>query len=167
MWQSKSFFNFEIIGGIIVISKLDQYGYEGLEIKGITIHNTGRSESAKELFNEMETIDTSSGGCHFLIDENETIEVLPLNYCAYHTGKAKDWGNNFTIAIEICRSQASNDLYMAAQQRAVRKIKSLMKKYNLTKYDIYFHKDFNSKTYCPHKTLDIYQTKKKFIKEVF
>lgn len=148
-----------------MISKLEQYGYEGLEVKGITIHNSGLRESAKEIFDLLETT-TTSGGCHFLVDESEVIEVMPLSWCAYHTGKAKDWGNDFTIAIEICRSQESEELYFNAQKRAVRLIKKLKKQYNLTNDDIYFHNDFNRKTYCPHKILDYYGNKKTFIKEV-
>lgn len=150
-----------------MITRLNQYGYEGLEIKGITIHNTGREESAKDLFDIIENKDNSSSGCHFLIDEKDIIEVMPLSWCAFHTGKAKDYGNNNTIAIEICRSQANDELYLKAQKNAIKKIKSLMKEYSLTIDNIYFHKDFNQRTYCPHKILDIYKNKENFIKEVF
>lgn len=150
-----------------MISKLEQYGYEGLEIKGITIHNAGNKMSAQELFDFLENDNKYNNGCHFLVDENEVIEVMPLTWCAYHTGKGKDFGNNNTIAIEICRSQSEIDIYMKAQDRAVELIKELMNKYNLSTKKIYLHKDFNSKTYCPHKILDIYKTKKNFIKEVF
>ena len=148
-----------------MISKKEQYGYKGLEVKGITIHNTNSPLSAREIFDILENSD-NNGGCHFLIDEKETIQVLPLDWCAYHTGKGKDWGNNYTIAIEICRSQSSLETYMKAQERAVRKIKNLMKSYNLISQNIYFHNDFAPRTYCPHKILDIYQTKNNFIKEV-
>lgn len=149
-----------------MISKLDQYGYQGLDIKGITIHNTGREESAQEIFQMLEE-SKYAGGCHFLIDENEVVEVMPLDWCAYHTGKGKDWGNNHTIAIEICRSQSSRELYEQAQARAVEWIKYLMYAYDLSAESIYFHKDFANHTYCPHKILDNYQSKKNFIKEVF
>lgn len=148
-----------------MIKNMDQFGYPGLEVKGITIHNTGRRESARELFNELKNSQVNQG-CHFLIDETETIQMLPLDWCAYHTGKGKDWGNNHTIAIEICRSQNTSDLYFASQVRAIRKIKKLMNEYNLTTSDIYFHNDFSPRTYCPHKILETYGNKKNFIKGV-
>lgn len=148
-----------------MIDKLEQYGYKGLEIKGITIHNTTRSLGAREEFKLLEN-GLESGGCHFLIDENEIIEVMPLDWCAYHTGKGKDWGNDYTIAIEICRSQSDFGLYMRAQNNAIKFIKKLMKTYKLTNADVYFHIDFNKTTYCPHKILEIYKSKKNFIKEV-
>ena len=44
-------------------------------------------------------------------------------------------------------------------------IKTLLDKYNLTTKDIYFHNDFNTRTYCPHKILDYYGNKKNFIEK--
>ena len=97
-------------------------------------------------------------------DENEVIQAMPLNYCVYHTGMGIDWACKHTLAIEIARSQSS--LYPKAEEKAVEYIKYLMERYKLTKDDIYFHNDFNQRTYCPHRILDQY-TKKQWIERWF
>lgn len=134
-------------------------------VKGITIHNTGNVKSAEELYQELK----ESGRlnlCHFLVDEKNTIQTFPIHEEASHTGKGYDFGNRFTIAIEICRSQSAWELYEQAQNNAVKLIKELMKEYSLSLEDIYFHHDFNIKTYCPHRILSEYGNKETFIREV-
>lgn len=140
----------------------EQIGFKGLDVKGITIHNTGNKLSAKEIYDYIETSGTNHG-CHYLVDEKETIQVLPLDYCTYHTGKGLDFGNTNTIAIEICRSQSDIETYLKAQKRAIELIKDLMSKYGLTNDQVFFHNSFNERTYCPHRILDIYKSRKEFI----
>ena len=142
-----------------MIENKEQFGYPGLEVKGITIHNTGNALSAEECYSIMEN-STDSRGTHYFVDEYEVIQAMPEDWCVYHTGMAKDWACKHTIAIEICRSQSDLQTYLKAERKAVRLIKKLLKKYNLTTKDIYFHKDFNSKTYCPHRIFEEYTTKK-------
>ena len=144
----------------------NQYGEEGIVVKGITIHNTGNKYSAKQNA-ELMANSSSEAGCHFFIDETDTVQMMPETYHVWHTGKAYDFGNLSTIAIEICRSACGEKLYKEAQERAVRKVKNLLKKYGLTTNDVYFHRDFNQTTYCPHRILDMYGDKKNFIKEEF
>lgn len=148
-------------------SKWSQYGKEGLDVKGITIHNTNSPLSAKELFSYLENECELPTGCHYLVDESEVIEVMPLNWCTYHTGKGEDVGFRKTIAIEICNSQDDEKTYMKAQDKAIKLIAELMRRYDLNIEDIYFHIDFNNQYYCPHRILQIYKTKENFIKEVF
>lgn len=135
-------------------------------VKGITIHNTGNDMSAREnydLMAERKQINL----CHYLIDEKEIINVFPEDREASHTGKGYDFGNRFTLAIEVCRSQSDEELYLKAQKKAVAFIKKLMKKYDLTNDDLYFHNDFNQQAYCPHRILEIYKTKGEFIHGCF
>lgn len=137
-----------------------------LIVKGITIHNTGTTDSAKELVKKME--DTKQMYlCHYVVDENEVIQTTDESTIAFHTGKGYDFGNRFTLAIEICRSQSDFYLYKSAQSKAIELIKSLMDKYGLSTDDIYFHNDFNINTYCPHKILDHYGNKKEFMRKEF
>ncbi|MFV0551765.1 MAG: N-acetylmuramoyl-L-alanine amidase family protein [Anaerorhabdus sp.] len=141
----------------------EQFGIDSFEVKGITIHNTGTKDTAYELYKKIRK-SSMSNGAHFLVDKDQVIQLLPLNHSSWHTGKGYDFGNLFTIAIEICQSQS--DDYFEAQKRAATLIKQLLKSYGLTTADIYFHNDFNERTYCPHRILDIYKTKEEFIKEV-
>lgn len=145
-------------------NKYNQFGFERSQedIKCIVLHNTNSELSARQLFNWLNTSCVSSQGCHFIIDHNEVIEVMPLDWSVYHTGKAIDTGNKYGIAIEIC-SNLNNDKYLEGEAKAMELVKSLMNEYNLTKNDIYFHQDFNSTTRCPNDILTRYGNKKNFI----
>lgn len=136
-----------------------------MEIKGITIHNSNNKLSANENYSILKK-SKRLDACHYLIDESVVIETIDENQSAFHTGRGYDFGNRYTLAIEICRSQCDEELYLRAEKRAIRLIKKLLKKYNLSVEDIYFHSDFN-KVKCPHRTLEIYQTKERFINECF
>lgn len=135
-------------------------------VKGITIHNTGSELSAKEIYKLLQD-DMTLNICHYLVDEKEVINVLSEDKEAHHTGRGYDYGNRFTLAIEICRSTCEDELYARAEKNAVKLIKKLMKKYKLSKDDLYFHMDFNVNTRCPHKILEKYETKERFIDEFF
>lgn len=148
-----------------MIEKKEQYGIYGLDVKGITIHNTGNGLSAYQNYQYMEN-SSGSNGTHFLVDENEVIQCMPLDWCVFHTGMGYDWACKHTIAIEICRSTDS-ELYDRAEQRAIKLIKELMSQYGLDKNDLFFHQDFRTKTYCPHRILDTYKNKKTWIERYF
>lgn len=147
-------------------NKWIQFGQPRTEaIKGITIHNTGNNLSAKALEKAMsQSMDHYA--THYFVDEKEVIQMLPDDWACYHTGKGYDMGNMRTIAIEICRSTSDEATYLKAQANAVKLTKSLLKKYHLSKSDIYFHSNFDN-FYCPHRILDKYKTRENFIKEVF
>ena len=149
-----------------MVENKEQYGIPGLEIKGITIHNTGNENSAQKCYDLLEH-SMRNNATHFFVDEKETLQFMPLDWCVFHTGRAYDWACKHTIAIEICRSLSDEKTYKQAEENAVQLIKELMNKYNLTTENIYFHKDFLSTTYCPHRILDTYGNKKEFIRRYF
>lgn len=151
---------------MITFNKMRQFGKEGLDVKGITIHNSGSFSSAREIFDWLNNECKTSQGCHYLVDSKEIIQVMPLNWSVYQTGKGEDFAFKNTISIEICESHCPIEVYLKAQNNAVVLIKKLMNRYELTDDDIYFHIDFNSVTYCPHRILDLYKSKYQFIKEV-
>lgn len=147
--------------------KWPQFGKNGLIPNCITIHNTGNYDlSAREIFDYLNNDCKTSQGCHFLIDHKEVIEVLPLDWRTYHTGKGEDYAFNNSIAIEIC-SNLDNSLYLKGQDNAVALIKELMSSYNIPLSEIYFHIDFNSTTYCPCNILDLYKNKQNFLRKFF
>ena len=148
-----------------MIKNKEQFGFRGMKVRGICVHNTGNELSAAENYANMENR-KDNRGCHFFIDEKEVLQAMPLNWCVYHTGMGKDWGCRYTLAIEICRSQAAPDLYAQAEQKGVEYIKYLLDRYELSTADIYFHNDFNQRTYCPHHILDN-ETKTEWIERCF
>lgn len=150
-------------------NKWQQYGFlrDLSDINCIVLHNTNDyKNSAQELFNYLENDCKTSQGTHFLIDHEKIIQVMPFNYGVYSTGKGNDYSSKHAIAIEIC-SNLNNDLYLQGQQKAITKIKALMKKFNIKTSSIYFHNDFDNRTYCPATILDLYGNKKNFIDKFF
>lgn len=144
-----------------------QYGQDGLVPKCITIHNTSNYDmNAQQIFDFMNNDCVTTQGTHYLVDDKGIIEVLPLTWKTWHTGKANDYAFHNSIAIEIC-SNLDNEKYLLGQDKAIDLIKELMKEYNLTNDDIYFHNDFNHKAYCPSNILDLYKTKKNFLNKFF
>lgn len=142
--------------------KWSQYGQEGLSVGGIVLHNTSNiTMSAQELFEYLENECKDSTGTHFLVDHNEVVEVMPLTWKTWSTGKGNDWAFKHCIAIEIC-DNINDELYKKGQDKAIELIKTLKSTYNLTNDDIYFHNDFNERFYCPHILLDKYGSAKRF-----
>lgn len=147
-------------------NKYEQYGFQRNkeDVKIIVLHNTGNYEmSARDLYKWLNEESTTSQGTHFIIDHNEIIEIMPVEeWGVYHTGKGKDFAAKYGIAIEIC-SNLNTDKYLQGEQKAMELVKSLIKKYHLTKNDIYFHQDFNNTIHCPNDILNIYGNRKNFI----
>ena len=144
-------------------NKYAQFGFPREQILGITIHETGNTEmSARDLFDWMANESRTNQGTHYFVDSEETVEVMPLNYGVYHTGKGMDWGNKYTIAIEIC-SSFSDEKYQQAQDRAVQLIKQLQNTYHIPNDMVFFHNDFNERVYCPKTILNRYGTSKSFV----
>lgn len=143
-------------------AKRRQYGHPDAKMRGIIIHNTNnQGKTAKELEEWMET-SKSSTGAHFFVDHNEVRQVMPLDWSVYNVGNGLAFGNTDCIAIEIC-SNPSNALYLQGQSKAIDLIKELMKKYDLTLNDIYFHRDFQPNVNCPAQILKRYGSKRNFL----
>lgn len=151
-------------------NKWSQYGFprSQADIKGITVHETGNTDmNAQQLFDYLDNECKTSQGTHYIVDSEQTIQVMPDDWAVYHTGKGKDWGCRYTIAIEIC-SNLNDELYLLAQDRAVELIWSLQEQYQIPMDLIFFHNDFNQQTYCPKTALDRYGNSKNFVyQEIF
>ena len=145
---------------------LDYYScMKSRDVLGITIHNSQNGLDAKENYDMMMKNGTNES-CHFYVDDRCFIQVMPLNYGAWHTGKGYDEGNISTIAIIICQSTMDDEIYLKAQDNAIALIYELFEVFNLNENDIYFHNEFNVNEYCPHRILDIYNSKKEFIERM-
>lgn len=147
--------------------KFNQYGFprNPIDIKGITIHETGNYEmNAQQLFDYFNDVDKSTQGAHYVVDDTQVIQLMPNDWAIYHTGKGKDYGCKYTIAIEIC-SNINDEKYKEAQDNAVQLIKQLMQQYNITSDDIFLHNDFNPVVHCPNAILNKYGSAKRFVLE--
>ena len=143
--------------------KWKQYGLPDFEPKGIVIHNTNNQLwSAKRIEEFLQNENQGSNGCHYVVDHKEVRQIMPLEWSSYSTGMGTDFGNTHCIAIEIC-SNPSNRLYLQGQDRAIKLIRKLMKKYHLTTDDIFFHRDFCPNINCPAQILKLYGSKANFL----
>lgn len=149
---------------MIAESKWKQYGLPNAEIKGIVIHNTNNQQwSAERIEKWLNEECVSSQGTHFLVDHKEVRQVMPLTWSVFNSGMGMDFANLHCIAIEIC-SNPSNEKYLTGQSKAIDLIESLMSQFNLTKKDIYFHRDFQPNINCPAQILKLYGNKNNFLK---
>ena len=146
-------------------NKYNQFGFPRTEaeIQGITIHETGNYEmDAQALHDWMNTECKTSQGTHYFVDSEKAVQAMPLDWAVYHTGKGIDWGNRYTIAIEIC-SNYNDELYHAAEDRAVALIHDLMEEYHIPSGMVFFHNDFDSRKHCPNRALNEYGSSRNFV----
>ena len=146
-------------------NKFNQYGFprSESEILGITIHETNNIEkTAKDLEEYLNHECKTSQGCHYIVDNTEVVQIMPDDWAVYHTGKGKDFGCRYTLAVEIC-SSLSDEKYYSAEDKAVELIKQLQERYHIKNDMIFFHQDFNDRTHCPNRILNKYGTSKNFV----
>lgn len=118
--------------------------------KGICIHNTANDASAKSERNNVNRWDNNAA-----VDDEEAIQLIPLNRNAWHAGDGENGqGNRNYIAIEICYSKSGGERFINAEKRAAKEVAALLKQYGWTINNIKKHQDFSNK-YCPHRTLDM------------
>lgn len=142
--------------------KWKQYGLPSMEVKGIVIHNTNNQRASAADLEKWMIENNTSQGTHFIVDHTEVRQVMPLDWSVWSTGKGMDFGNLHCISIEIC-SNPNNRLYLQGQSKAIDLIENLMHEFNLTKKDLYLHRDFNNNVNCPSQILKIYGNKTNFL----
>ena len=119
------------------------------KITSVTVHNTGnstRGAGARNHFNYLHNVENSGEryvGYHFVVDDRNIYQCLPLDEVSYHCGERE--GNYTSISIEICENIDMN--YAKAEENAVALIKELLRLFDIT--EIKSHKDWRGKN-CPH-----------------
>ena len=118
--------------------------------KYITIHDTGNASKGAGAKNHA--IYAGRGvnevGYHFVVDDKNIYQLLPLAENAWHAGDGGNGtGNRQSIAIEICENPESNRV--TAEKNAQQLAAYLMKKYGIPASNIKQHYDWNGKN-CPH-----------------
>ena len=148
-------------------NKWDQYGFlrNDSDILGITLHEIGDYKmNAHEYETWLNDVNKTSSGFHYICDCDCVVQVMPDNWAVYHTDKFLDWGNCYTLAIGII-PYLSDEKYGLAQDNAVELIKHLQEQYHIANDMIFFHNDFDSRSYCPRTILDRYKSVKRFVME--
>lgn len=142
--------------------KWPQYGEPGLIPKGIVVHSDSNYSTAEEKFNYYENECLENMGTHFLVDSNGVTEVMPTNWKVRSTGSK--WCYDNCIVIHICLDQ-NEATYKTGENYAIDLIRNLMSEYDITLGNVYAHKSFDSKRYCPYHILNEYGTFKNFLNE--
>ena len=127
-------------------------------VKTVTIHNTAGYLSARGERDRLnKKRDNVSVSFHFAVDENEAVQILPLDMHAWHAGDGdRGEGNLHSVGIEICRSLCNGGdakLYDRAEANAVILAAHLLNIYNLPTSALRMHRDWSGK-HCPHRILD-------------
>lgn len=120
----------------------------------ITIHNTGVYNVPADNFKRgcHDITQDMAVSYHFVIDEKEVIQLLPINEVAWHSGSI---GNYNSIGIEICERDG-------AEENAIKFIAQLLIALNMTDSYIRTHKFWSGKE-CPRLILPHLD---KFLKDV-
>ncbi|MHA6481045.1 N-acetylmuramoyl-L-alanine amidase [Paenibacillus sp. strain BS8-2] len=119
----------------------------------ITIHNTANPTStARGERNWLINLDNNvTASYHLVLDDKETIEVLPLNESAWHAGDGSGAasGNRTSIGIEICESGD----YARTFSRAVELVAKMLKERGWGVERLRRHFDWSGKI-CPRLMYD-------------
>lgn len=112
----------------------------------ITIHSTGNPKSTAK--NEADFVcrnSTRQASYHYVCDDTNIIQVLPVNEIGWHAGDGgSGTGNRKSVAIEICESGNRKK----AVDNAVWLTKELMRDLEIDKAHIRQHHDWSGKD-CP------------------
>lgn len=113
--------------------------------KTITIHNTGCEGVKADNFKRSchDPSQDKEVSYHFVIDETEVIQLLPISEVGWHCGNRE--GNYSSIGIEICERDG-------AEENAIRFIVALCKQLGMTETYLRTHKSWSGKE-CPRLIL--------------
>ena len=119
----------------------------------IVVHNTANDATAE---NEAKYMNSNNNqvSFHFVVDDKEVIQCLPLNVNSWNAGDGNGKGNREGIAIEICYSKSGGAKFIAAEKLAAKFIAQLLKERKWGIDKVTKHQDYSGK-YCPHRTLDM------------
>lgn len=131
---------------IIPASRRNQRPGVKITANSITIHSTGNPKSTAQ--NEADYVCYNSdrkASYHFVVDEKEIIQVMPISEMAYHSGTSK--GNRTSIGIEMCETGNRKKVF----DNTVRLVRYLMDTYKIR--TVVRHYDWNKKN-CPRILID-------------
>ncbi|WP_241955216.1 N-acetylmuramoyl-L-alanine amidase [Staphylococcus agnetis] len=104
------------------------------DVKGVVIHNTSSSLTAKQDYNNLKNASEAryeAGIAHYYIDRNTVWRAIDTYSVGWHVANA--YGNNAFIGYEVDESMsASNKDFMANEQASFKKAAAYLLYYGLT-----------------------------------
>jgi len=128
-------------------------------VKGVVIHNTASSATAKQDYNNLKNASQAryeAGIAHYYIDRHTVWRAIDTYSIAWHVANAN--GNNSYIGYEVDESMsASNKDFMANEQAAFKKAAADLLYYGLpvNRETVMLHCQFVP-TACPHRSMAIH-----------
>ena len=119
----------------------------------ITIHNTANDASARNEAKYMIS-NNKKVSFHFVVDDKEVVQCVPLNRNAWHAGDGNGTGNRKSIGIEICYSKSGGSRFTQAEINAAILTAQLLKERGWGIDRVKRHKDWSGKN-CPHRTMSL------------
>ena len=125
-----------------------------MNANGICVHNTANKASAMAEISYM-VGNNNKISYHYAVDDYRIVQGIEENRNAWHAGDGSNGkGNRNKIAIEICYSTGSSDLFNKSEILAAKFIAYKLKEKGWGIERVSKHQDYDGK-YCPHKTLDL------------
>lgn len=124
-----------------------------MKAESITVHNTGNSSKGADAKSHTVYVKQVKAyiGWHFVVDDKQIIQNLPIIENAWHAGDGGNGdGNRKSIGIETCEHEGID--WRKAKDNAINVINYLFDNVS-TIENTYPHQHWNGK-YCPHKILD-------------
>ncbi|WP_239740523.1 SH3 domain-containing protein [Mammaliicoccus sp. P-M59] len=128
-------------------------------LKGVVIHNTAGSATAKQDYNNLQSTSIAryeAGIAHYYIDRNTVWRAIDTYSVAWHT--ANQDGNNSYIGYEVNESlNASDKNFLANEQATFKKAAADLLYYGLpvNRSTVRLHCEFVP-TACPHRSMTIH-----------
>lgn len=129
------------------------------KLKGVVIHNTAGSATAKQDYNNLQSASIAryeAGIAHYYIDRNTVWRAIDTFSVAWHT--ANQDGNNSYIGYEVNESlNASDKNFLANEQATFKKAAADLLYYGLpvNRSTVRLHCEFVP-TACPHRSMTIH-----------
>ena len=124
-----------------------------LDPQYITIHETANTSKGAGAHNHM-LFQTRNGGqnnyvsYHFVVDDHECYQLLPLSEISWHAGDGTNGlGNRRSISIEVCVNPDSNR--KQTWNRVIDLVADLMEQYKIDINHVVQHNHWSGKD-CPH-----------------
>lgn len=114
----------------------------------ITVHDTGNRSVGADARMHAKYVKTTDDlvSWHYTVDEDFIYQHLPLSEVGWHAGDGNGDGNMKSIGIEICMNPDGNR--QLAEEKAIKLIVYLMKKYNIPIQNVVMHNRWSGKN-CP------------------
>lgn len=122
------------------------------KIEYIVMHYVGAVSTAKNNADYFKNI-YRGASAHYFVDDNEIVQVVEDRDISWHCGSNKyycDARNTNSIGIEMCcfRNNSKLDISSTTEEKAIKLVKELMKKYNIDINHVIRHYDVSHKV-CP------------------